>query len=122
MWCGEVQRRVIGLMASGQQVIPALRSTDLPAKSWLGLRPLAPSIHGQEKGVVEWYCRVPCCDRMTILAHTLEKGCGPKSCALFLQERAQSLVLLTLLLVAVSSIERPGWSKLAIATRAGCGA
>jgi hypothetical protein len=82
MWCGEVQRRVIGLTASGQQVIPALRSTDLPAKSWLGLRPLAPSIHGQDEGVVEWYCRVPCCDRMTILARTLEKGCEPKICAI----------------------------------------
>lgn len=37
VWC-----RVIGQAAKGQQVIPALRSTDLPAKSWLGPRPLAP--------------------------------------------------------------------------------
>ena len=38
---GEVKRLVIGQAAIGRQVIPALRSTDLPAKSWLGPRPLS---------------------------------------------------------------------------------
>jgi hypothetical protein len=68
---------VIGLAARNLQLIPALRSTDLPAKSWLGLQPLAPLIHDQQEGVVEWYCRVPCFDRMTILrAHARSKRMG----------------------------------------------
>lgn len=74
---GAVRRYVIGLAARGLQLIPALRSTDLPAKSWLGLQSLAPLIHGQQEGVIEWCYRVPCFDRMTILrAHARRKRMG----------------------------------------------
>lgn len=81
MWCGEVQRRdwVDGQWPTGDPCFALDGST----RQVMVGSPTTSSINPwPRQGVVEWYCRVPCCDRMTILAHTLEKGCGPKSCAI----------------------------------------